>query len=171
MAVRQQELFAAHRQSIFVSTDRLFLGLLTLQGLLAIVFAIWVAPNTWIGQDKDSFAHILRDLSVLMAASIFLIAIILTRPGASRNRYFIAVGQMLISAMLIHLTGGRIETHFHVFGSLAFLSFYRDWRLLIPDRSHWGAPFGDGSVFAPGGLWRGGRGAVALVGTCCVGRL
>jgi len=132
MEVRQQELFVAHRQSIFASTDRLFLALLTLQGLLAIVFAIWVAPNTWLGQDKDSSAHILRDLSVLMAASIFLIAIILARTGAPRNRYFIAVGQMLISAMLIHLTGGRIETHFHVFGSLAFLSFYRDWRLLIP---------------------------------------
>jgi signal transduction histidine kinase/DNA-binding response OmpR family regulator len=39
---------------------------------------------------------------------------------------------MLMSALLIHLTGGRIETHFHVFGSLAFLAFYRDWKVLIP---------------------------------------
>jgi PAS domain S-box-containing protein len=39
---------------------------------------------------------------------------------------------MLMGALLIHLTGGRIETHFHVFGSLAFLSFYRDWRVLVP---------------------------------------
>jgi signal transduction histidine kinase len=39
---------------------------------------------------------------------------------------------MLMGALLIHLTGGRIETHFHVFGSLAFLAFYRDWRVLIP---------------------------------------
>jgi signal transduction histidine kinase len=38
---------------------------------------------------------------------------------------------MLTSALLIHVTGGRIETHFHVFGSLAFLAFYRDWRVLI----------------------------------------
>ncbi|MEY2526124.1 MAG: hypothetical protein QOE73_895, partial [Verrucomicrobiota bacterium] len=30
------------------------------------------------------------------------------------------------------LTGGRIETHFHVFGSLVILSFYRDWRVLVP---------------------------------------
>jgi len=29
------------------------------------------------------------------------------------------------------LTGGRIETHFHVFGSLAFLAFYRDWQVLV----------------------------------------
>ena len=35
------------------------------------------------------------------------------------------------SALLIDLTGGRIETHFHVFGSLAFLAFYRDAGVLI----------------------------------------
>lgn len=39
---------------------------------------------------------------------------------------------MLYSALLIHLTGGRIETHFHVFGSLAFLAGYRDWKVLVP---------------------------------------
>jgi PAS domain S-box-containing protein len=39
---------------------------------------------------------------------------------------------MLTSVLLIHLTGGRIETHFHIFGSLAFLAFYRDWRVLVP---------------------------------------
>jgi signal transduction histidine kinase/ActR/RegA family two-component response regulator len=39
---------------------------------------------------------------------------------------------MLMSALLIGLTGGRIETHFHVFGSLVILSFYYDWRVLIP---------------------------------------
>ena len=35
------------------------------------------------------------------------------------------------SALLIHLTGGRIETHFHVFGSLAFLAFYLDVPVLL----------------------------------------
>ncbi|TMA67177.1 MAG: PAS domain S-box protein, partial [Deltaproteobacteria bacterium] len=39
---------------------------------------------------------------------------------------------MLMSALLIHLSGGRIETHFHVFGSLAFLAFYRDWTVFVP---------------------------------------
>src|SRR5690606_15299582 len=43
----------------------------------------------------------------------------------------VAIGQMLTSALLIHLTGGRIETHFHVFGSLAFLAFYRSGSVLI----------------------------------------
>src|SRR5207302_2447214 len=52
-------------------------------------------------------------------------------PGAAITRYVIAVAQMLMSALLISVTGGRIETHFHVFGSLVILSFYRDWRVLI----------------------------------------
>ena len=54
----------------------------------------------------------------------------LRNPGAMVNRYCIAVSQMFFSILLIHVTGGRIETHFHVFGSLAFLAFYRDWRVL-----------------------------------------
>src|SRR6185503_2939115 len=53
-------------------------------------------------------------------------------PGRFITRIVISIGQMLTSALLIHLTGGRIETHFHVFGSLAFLAFYRDWRVLVP---------------------------------------
>ena len=53
------------------------------------------------------------------------------RPGRTLTRHVIAIGQMLLSALLIHISGGRIETHFHVFGSLAFLAFYRDWRVLI----------------------------------------
>jgi two-component system, sensor histidine kinase and response regulator len=38
---------------------------------------------------------------------------------------------MFTSGLFIHLSGGRIETHFHIFGSLAFLAFYRDWRVLV----------------------------------------
>ena len=47
------------------------------------------------------------------------------------TRHTIAIGQALTSALLIHLSGGRIETHFHIFGSLAFLAFYRDWRVMV----------------------------------------
>ena len=67
--------------------------------------------------------------------SVFPAASRSCRPGEASTRYTIAVAQMLMSALLIHLTGGRIETHFHVFGSLAILAFYRDWRVLIPATS------------------------------------
>jgi hypothetical protein len=47
------------------------------------------------------------------------------------TRHVIAGAQMLWSALLIHLSGGRIETHFHVFGSLGILAGYRDWPVLV----------------------------------------
>jgi PAS domain S-box-containing protein len=66
------------------------------------------------------------------AIGVFPIALAVKKPGATITRHSIATGQILMSCLLIYLTGGRIETHFHVFGSLAFLAFYRDWRVLVP---------------------------------------
>jgi hypothetical protein len=60
------------------------------------------------------------------------IVLALRLPGATITRHTIAAAQMLTSGLLIHLSGGRIESHFHVFGSLAFLAFYRDWKVFIP---------------------------------------
>ena len=63
--------------------------------------------------------------------SLLPVFLTLVLPGRAITRHTIAVAQMLTSALLIHLMGGRIETHFHVFGSLAFLAVYRDWRVFI----------------------------------------
>src|SRR5438067_12833543 len=76
--------------------------------------------------------HVFAAVVVGGAISAFPIALTLLRPGEAITRHVVAVAQMLWSALLIHLTGGRIETHFHVFGSLAFIAFYRDWRVLVP---------------------------------------
>jgi signal transduction histidine kinase len=72
-------------------------------------------------------------VAVIGGAGIIILPILLSifRPGTKLTRHVIAASQMLASALLIHLTGGRIETHFHVFGSLAFLAFYLDWTALI----------------------------------------
>ena len=56
---------------------------------------------------------------------------VITHPAQRLTRHIIAVAQMLLSALLIHLTGGRIESHFHIFGSLAILSAYRDPGVLL----------------------------------------
>jgi methyl-accepting chemotaxis protein len=50
-------------------------------------------------------------------------------PGSVASRMAVATALMLLSAVLIHQTAGMIETHFHVFTSLAFLLLYRDWRV------------------------------------------
>ena len=123
---RTEEIFAELQQRIFKDTDRLFAVLMTAQWVFGIVVAYWISPRAWDGPDSQVHIHVWAAIFLGGAISAFPIALAITRPGATMTRYAIAVGQMLTSALLIHLTGGRIETHFHVFGSLAFLAFYRD---------------------------------------------
>ena len=125
-------LFHAHQQEIYQHTDRLFAYLMVLQWVMGIVFALWVSPRTWSGSASQTHIHVWAALLLGGALNLCPALLALLRPGLLSTRYTIAVAQMLAGALLIHLTGGRIETHFHVFGSLAFLAFYRDWRVLIP---------------------------------------
>jgi PAS domain S-box-containing protein len=129
---RADELFEQHRQEIFRNTDRLFARLMFFQWLAGILIALFVAPLAWAGQSSQVHLHVWAAIFLGGAISIFPIWLTRIWPGAAVTRYVIAVAQMLMSALLIALTGGRIETHFHVFGSLVILSFYRDWRVLIP---------------------------------------
>jgi len=127
-----QSLFHKHEQSIYKRTDHLFAALMTAQWLAAIAITVWISPKTWAGASSQIHPHVWAALFIGGAISALPVILGLTRPGARSTRYAIAVGQMLMGSLLIHLTGGRIETHFHVFGSLAFLAFYRDWRVLVP---------------------------------------
>ena len=129
---RAEALFLEHRQSIYRRTDRLFAGLMVLQWLAAILAAYWVSPLTWSGRYSQTHLHVWAALFLGGAITVFPVCLALMRPGRASTRHVVGVGQMLMSALLIHLSGGRIETHFHVFGSLAFLAFYRDWRVFIP---------------------------------------
>ena len=132
IALRASELFAQYRDDIHGRTDRLFAGLMAFQWLLGIVFALWVSPLAWEGPVSRTHLHVWAAVVVGGVISLFPALLGVFRPGLPSTRYVIAVAQMLMGGLLIHLTGGRIETHFHVFGSLAFLAFYRDWRVLIP---------------------------------------
>jgi len=125
------EHFERHCQQVWQRTDRMFAGLMVLQWLAGIGVALWITPLTWIGATSSIHLHVLAAIILGGAIAAFPILLVFSRPGQSITRHSIAVAQMLVSALLIHLTGGRIETHFHIFGSLAFLAFYRDWRVLV----------------------------------------
>jgi signal transduction histidine kinase/CheY-like chemotaxis protein len=128
---RVEELVAAELAVIHRRTDRLFGGLLVCEWLAAIGLSIWVTPRTWAGVESWIHPHVWA-AGLLGGLIVSLpLAFVILHPGQVWTRHVIAAAQMLMSALLIHLTGGRIETHFHVFGSLAFLAFYRDWRVLI----------------------------------------
>jgi hypothetical protein len=128
---RTRERFERYRRRTVADTDRLFAKLLAAQWLCSIVVALVLSPYAWAGKTKVVHLHVW--IALFLGATIISlpIALAIKRPGDVITRHVIAVAQMLMSALLIHLSGGRIETHFHVFGSLAFLAFYLDWKVMI----------------------------------------
>lgn len=128
---RAGEIFAEKQNLIYVKTDKVFAYLMIVQWIAGIIFALVISPKTWIGMISSLHLHVY--IAVFLGFLIALPPVVLAfaRPGLLITRYIIAISQMLFSVLLIHLTGGRIETHFHVFGSLAFLAFYRDWKVLL----------------------------------------
>jgi two-component system, sensor histidine kinase and response regulator len=132
LAQRSAELVTEHQNRIYAQTSRLFTILMLVQWVAGIAAALWISPRTWAGATSQVNLHVW--LAVFLGGAITSLPIFLTlvRPTDAFTRHTVAVCQMLMSSLLIHLSGGRIETHFHVFGSLAFLAFYRDWRVLVP---------------------------------------
>jgi two-component system sensor histidine kinase/response regulator len=129
---RAAELLHEQQQRLYRHTDRLFAALMVAQWIGGIAVAFWISPRTWAGTSSAVHPHVRMAIGLGGAIAMFPVLLAMLRPGETVTRHAIAVGQALTSALLIHLSGGRIETHFHVFGSLAFLAFYRDWRVLIP---------------------------------------
>ena len=129
---RADFLFQKARLANYKRIDRLFAGLMCFQWVAAIIAALLISPRAWAGSIAHVHIHVVAAVFLGGVITIFPVALVLLRPGEPLTRYTIAIAQMLMSALLIHLSGGRIETHFHVFGSLAFLAFYRDWRVFIP---------------------------------------
>ncbi len=130
-AERAEELFSQQQQRLYSRTDKFFACLIIFQWCVGIVTALLISPRAWEGIESNVHIHVWAALILGGIITSFPVYLALCHSGKTITRHVIAVSQMLMSALLIHLSGGRIETHFHVFGSLAFLAFYRDWRVLI----------------------------------------
>ena len=130
-ASRGETIFAASLDTLRRRTDRVFAGIMSIQWLAGILAATLISPWTWAGAAPSPHVHLWAALLLGGAIAGLPIFLALTRPGEASTRHVIAAAQMLTSGLLIHLSGGRIETHFHVFVSLAFLAFYRDVRVLL----------------------------------------
>ncbi len=130
--MRANKLFQQHQLSIYKQADRVFAILMPMQWLAGILTACVISPLTWNGVQSRIHIHVWTAIILGGIITILPMALVFLRPGTVVTRNIVAISQMLMTGLLIHLSGGRIETHFHVFGSLAFLAFYRDWRVLIP---------------------------------------
>src|SRR5687768_9005111 len=114
------ERFAVARDALHESSDRFFARFMLVQWAATIVLALCLSRQTWEGQAASIHLHVWAAIFFGGAITAYPAWLGLREAGRTRTRHVIAVGQMLMSALLIHITGGRIETHFHVFASLAF---------------------------------------------------
>jgi len=125
------QLFHLSEQQVFRRTDKVFFILFGIQWVAGILFALIVSPRAWAGSVSSVHPHLYAAIFLGGACCLVPMFFCWRSPGQAITRHLVAIGQTSFSALLIHLTGGRIESHFHVFGSLAFLACYRDWRVLL----------------------------------------
>jgi signal transduction histidine kinase len=128
--------------------------LLGLTWLHALVIAL-IGPAlgySW----EISAAALFRDGTVLhtvfegCVVALFAALGGIKRLGRSLRAAAIAVGLMTASAILVHLSGGYIEVHFHFFVMLTFLALLQDWIPYLLAIAYVGIHHGLVGAFWPG---------------------
>ncbi len=94
-------------------------GIVILLWLHAIIVAIYAAAT------GRGLGHGLFEASVIVIAAI---AASWTGFGRSARACIASFGLLSASGILVHLSGGYIEMHFHFFVMLAVITLYQDWR-------------------------------------------
>jgi signal transduction histidine kinase len=80
---------------------------------------------TWDALSKDgTVVHTLLEASVV---ALFAMLANWQRIKPTLQAVFVALGLVSSSAILVHLSGGYIEFHFHFFVMIVFLAFYQEW--------------------------------------------
>jgi PAS domain S-box-containing protein len=128
LSLRAQELTRERLREIACDTDRRFAILAVVEWLALIAASVWMAPLFWVGSQQPHIWMAVLAGGVIISAPVFLTW---KNSGHVLTRHVVAVAQMLMAGMLVHMAGGRVETHFAYFGLLSFLAFYRDWKVLI----------------------------------------
>ncbi len=131
IALRADKLLADQFNTLHRGTDDLFAFLMVLQWIGGICAALWISPDGWTSSNAQNQTNLWTAVVLGGAVTALPVYLILTRPGKRTTRHVVAFAQMTWSALLIHLTGGRAETHLHIMGSLALLACYRDGQVLL----------------------------------------
>jgi PAS domain S-box-containing protein len=127
---RRRDPFIEQLRSTYRITDRFFAVLLPLEWIAAIALSIGiVSKKTASGPFSQ---HLLIALFAGAAFAALPLVLIKLLPGRAVTRHVVALSQLLMAGLFSYLTDGWIEDVFLTLGSLAMLSFYRDWKLLIP---------------------------------------
>src|ERR1700736_1375236 len=119
------------KEENYKRADHLFARLMLVQWLVGIAATLLLSPRTWAGASSQIHPHVIA--AIFFGGTITALPVYLASayPGKAWTRHVVAIAQMLMSSLFVHLSGGRIKTLFHIFGSLAFFAFSRDWRFLM----------------------------------------
>ncbi len=128
---KTKSIFEALVRRNYADCDHMFAVLLIIEWLGGVLTAFLVSPTSWEGVSSNTHIHVMLSIWLGMAIIILPVGLAWFYSGKALTRQTIAVAQILMTALIIHLCGGRLETHFLIFGSLTFLAFYADWRVLV----------------------------------------
>jgi signal transduction histidine kinase len=138
-----RQIYEEFRQEICARTDRMFVWALLIEWAAAILAAGSASPRAILPME-------LWRAALLGGGSVCLpIYAAINHPGQKPTRRAVAIGQALISCVLLDLSGGRPEMHFAVFGAMAFLAMYRDAEILIITTAMLAAEYIVGGLFWP----------------------
>ena len=126
-----EQTFANDYQSFCSKVDRGMFYMLAAVVTVAALLSWFYSPYAWQGTAVSAHAHWIATGLIGGSSLVVTMFLVRTMPGASLTRHVIAASYMLMSALFIHLGGGRTEVHFAVFVALAFLATYRDWRVML----------------------------------------
>jgi PAS domain S-box-containing protein len=94
--------------------------------LVVAVLAAHIPALAVLGLVRDvSLPHMLGEV-VLMATPLLLAR---TLTGRMWRAVAASLGLMVCSAVLVHLSGGAAEAHFHYFVALTLVAVYQEWRV------------------------------------------
>lgn len=123
---RSEAFYRRQEESVYQRADRIFSIFLPLQWIAAVIAVFFLKDS-----DNNLHPHIWETIFFSGIIALVPLFSILKFPAAKFTRHIVAVSQILMAGLFIHLTDGRIETHFYIFVSLALLSLYKDWKILI----------------------------------------
>jgi CheY-like chemotaxis protein len=100
---------------------------LNAQWAVILCTSFWLASK-WSSAGLGQLCGAAVWVGVLSAVPMWMV---LQSPGTRRARYSVAVSQGLMSSLLWYVSGGKAETHLHLYTWLAVLSLYRDVPTLV----------------------------------------
>ncbi len=114
-----------------VAINRGMAWALVAQAIMGVILAFFLSPLTWKGWESETHPHVWASIAAAILLGVAPAVLAWKDARWQGTQYVVAASQLLFSALFIHISGGRIETHFHVFASIGILALYRNPFVLI----------------------------------------